>query len=109
MVKHWSEMEARELHYSAGPPRPARGKFPYRNHRSMEKVMIDERDPGLLKRIEEEEARRNRWLAEKARRGRQREKIGVVCRICKGKSPQWITGICPQCRNTGLASPPHSL
>jgi hypothetical protein len=111
MAKHWSELDHRQLHYSVGPARGARGKFPYRHHRSMEQVMIDEGDPHLLERIRSDAEVARRWETQRKvqhsqfdRRVRRRAlDIKGLCRDCEGNSPQWITGVCHSCGNTGVA------
>lgn len=58
----------------------AQGGFPY-PHRSLDQVW------------------RNRER-EEARGALARHNLSV-CRICKGRSPEWKVGRCPACENTG--------
>lgn len=117
------ELDYRQLDYRYGPPRAAKGKFPYRGHRSMYQVMLEERDPGLMARIrltageavaaatearrveDEALARTARGIADRERRAAYRARMEGVCRVCKGRSVEWLTGLCT-CGNTGLAHPP---
>ena len=68
--------------FKCGGATAAVGGFPYPGHRTLKQVW----------------AWRDKREAEIARAAHNL----TVCRICKGRSPEWKVGHCPACNNTGL-------